>query len=491
MIIDIVLSLVGVVSVVYLLSLIRGSFTREKEKVDEFNPWGSGNQPIWVAGNLRQRHTPELILPRPFIPSNISKLPITPHDPAVDGLQQSDQPHQRRKSEPSEVPFYQYKSNLPPPINGASHLDQPKEQSGLLSVPEHPRGLDAVPPLPLPTRPSDNAKPATPVGGIRGTAPIRLLPVNVSSLETLYPPPPVPPPQPDPITAPRGGGGGGSSTISPNMYRRKSLKQSTNGLIDNPQLSSSSSSSRSTSPKHQQYSGRSFSDSSSSLVSIDMKDLTLQHVLGGGAFGQVWQAMWKSTPVAVKVLSSTCGSHSNEDDLRAFNDEVQMLAHLRHPNICLFLGASLKPPNRFIVTELISRGSLWDALRKPNIFNVSPRPSSALLADQTQTQGQQTRSHDSFHWPWWAIRRVLDGTCRGLVYLHSHDPPIIHRDLKSANLLLDDSFHVKVCALFVPTLSASQICDFGLARLRDMSANYAMTANVGTTQVTPTLATLP
>ena len=39
---------------------------------------------------------------------------------------------------------------------------------------------------------------------------------------------------------------------------------------------------------------------------------------------------------------------------------------------------------------------------------------------------------------------MLDDTLRGLVYLHSHDPPIIHRDLKSANLLLDDSFHVKV-----------------------------------------------
>lgn len=58
------------------------------------------------------------------------------------------------------------------------------------------------------------------------------------------------------------------------------------------------------------------------------------------------------------------------------------------------------------------------------------------------------KNTDPFHWPWWAIRRVLDDTCRGLVYLHSHNPPIIHRDLKSANLLLDDSFHVKVAHLF-------------------------------------------
>jgi serine/threonine protein kinase len=63
---------------------------------------------------------------------------------------------------------------------------------------------------------------------------------------------------------------------------------------------------------------------------------------------------------------------------------------------------------------------------------------------------------------------VLDGTCKGLAYLHSNCPPIVHRDLKSANLLLDDSFNVK-------------ICDFGLAKLRDM--NSIMTAQVGTLQV--------
>ena len=93
----------------------------------------------------------------------------------------------------------------------------------------------------------------------------------------------------------------------------------------------------------------------------------------------------------------------------------------------------------------------------------------------------------SSNWPLWAIQRVMEGACRALVYLHSHRPPIMHRglhymddeggrrvttvpllDLKSPNLLLDDSLNVKVC-------------DFGLAKLRE--CNRVMTANVGTLQV--------
>ena len=193
---------------------------------------------------------------------------------------------------------------------------------------------------------------------------------------------------------------------------------------------------------------RSFPDSQ--FVSLNMKDIELISIIGGGAFGQVWKGVWQGTPVAVKVLSSACQTDVPASVIQAFQDEVQMLARLRHPNICLFLGACLEPPCRTIVTEIVSRGSLWDALRTPHLFEERGRG-------------------DIFHWPWWTIRRVLDGTCRGLVYLHGNKPPIIHRDLKSANLLLDDSFNVK-------------ICDFGLARLRDFTST--MTANVGTAQWT-------
>jgi len=187
------------------------------------------------------------------------------------------------------------------------------------------------------------------------------------------------------------------------------------------------------------------------FASVAMAELNLQHVLGSGAFGQVWKGQWRGTPVAVKVLTSVSQQAIPQSVMEDFEDEITILARMRHPNICLFMAACLDSDNKAIVTELVSRGSVWDVLRNPAVF----------------TEHRSVPHASKPHWPWWAMRRVLDGTLRGLVYLHSHDPPIIHRDLKSANLLLDDSFNVK-------------ICDFGLARLRDLT--QVMTAKVGTVQ---------
>lgn len=197
--------------------------------------------------------------------------------------------------------------------------------------------------------------------------------------------------------------------------------------------------------------------STASMPSISLEDLHLSHVLGGGSFGQVWQGYWKGTPVAVKILSHVNQVAIPTDVVSAFESEVAMLASLRHPNICLYMGACLALPNRAIITELVSRGSLWNVLRTPGLFPSHSAPPCL---------------------PWWVSKRVIEDTCRGLIYLHSLSPPVIHRDLKSANLLLDDSYHVK-------------ICDFGLARLRSLDTSTGgdssglcnvMTAQVGTLQ---------
>ena len=109
---------------------------------------------------------------------------------------------------------------------------------------------------------------------------------------------------------------------------------------------------------------------------------------------------------------------------------------LRHPNIVMFLGACTKPPNFAIVLEYCSRGSLWSTIQNLDL------PLS-----------------------WEDRRRFALDTARGVNYLHTCSPPIIHRDLKSLNLLLDDSYRVK-------------LADFGWTKGLE---NY-MTGKIGTYQ---------
>lgn len=107
------------------------------------------------------------------------------------------------------------------------------------------------------------------------------------------------------------------------------------------------------------------------LPLILSKDLILQENIGGGGFGQVLKALWKGTPVAVKLLQTNGGDQGISSKLlQSFEEEVNLLAHLRHPNICLLLGVCLDSNHRYIVTELVSRGSLWDVLRTPNLIQV-------------------------------------------------------------------------------------------------------------------------
>ena len=93
-------------------------------------------------------------------------------------------------------------------------------------------------------------------------------------------------------------------------------------------------------------------DAASSLTTpIAFSELKMKELIGGGGFGQVWEASWRGTPVAVKILSvSHKAEHIQKAILQEFAAEINMVSGMRHPNICLYIGACLEPSNRAIVT---------------------------------------------------------------------------------------------------------------------------------------------
>jgi serine/threonine protein kinase len=164
------------------------------------------------------------------------------------------------------------------------------------------------------------------------------------------------------------------------------------------------------------------------------------------------------------------------------------MAALRHPNLILFMGACTTPPTRAIVTELATRGSLWDVLRDSTLTDSGASAATAALKSQTHqneaslagfatgAQGGTVSSGSGGPGSgagqvcggalgWSRVHAFALGAARGLCYLHGSD--IVHRDLKTPNLLVTDEMAVKVS-------------DFGLARVK--AHTQTMTGNCGTLQ---------
>ncbi|CAN0855386.1 Serine/threonine-protein kinase EDR1 [Linum grandiflorum] len=151
------------------------------------------------------------------------------------------------------------------------------------------------------------------------------------------------------------------------------------------------------------------------------EDLTIGEQIGQGSCGTVYHALWYGSDVGVKVFSK---QEYSEDVIFSFRQEVSLMKRLRHPNVLLFMGAVTSPQRLCIVTEFLPRGSLF-----------------RLLQRNTTKLDWRRRVH-----------MAMD-IARGMNYLHHYNPPIIHRDLKSSNLLVDKNWTVKVG-------------DFGLSRLK-------------------------
>ncbi|XP_007183351.2 mitogen-activated protein kinase kinase kinase 20 isoform X2 [Balaenoptera acutorostrata] len=160
-----------------------------------------------------------------------------------------------------------------------------------------------------------------------------------------------------------------------------------------------------------------------SFVQIKFDDLQFFENCGGGSFGSVYRAKWISQDKEVAVKK-----------LLKIEKEAEILSVLSHRNIIQFYGVILEPPNYGIVTEYASLGSLYDYINS-----------------------NRSEEMDMDHIMTWAT-----DVAKGMHYLHMEAPvKVIHRDLKSRNVVIAADGVLK-------------ICDFGASRFHNHTTHMSL-----------------
>lgn len=163
---------------------------------------------------------------------------------------------------------------------------------------------------------------------------------------------------------------------------------------------------------------------------LDPAEIKFQERIASGAFGDLYKGTYCGQDVAIKILRNV---QDDSQQYQEFLQEVSIMRKVRHKNVVQFIGACTRKPNLCIVVEYMPGGSVYDYMRR-----AGPLKLATLL-------------------------KVSVEICRGMDYLHKRK--IAHRDLKAANLLMDETGVVK-------------IADFGVARIMDTAG--VMTAETGT-----------
>ncbi|PSS36189.1 LRR receptor-like serine/threonine-protein kinase [Actinidia chinensis var. chinensis] len=170
-------------------------------------------------------------------------------------------------------------------------------------------------------------------------------------------------------------------------------------------------------------------------LQVATDNFSSKNILGAGGFGNVYKGkLGDSTMVAVKRLKDVIGTAGESQ----FRTELEMISLAVHRNLLRLTGYCATPNERLLVYPYMSNGSVASRLREKPALD------------------------------WNTRKRIAIGAARGLLYLHEQcDPKIIHRDVKAANILLDD-------------FCEAVVGDFGLAKLLDHADSHVTTAVRGT-----------
>ncbi|CAI0460315.1 unnamed protein product [Linum tenue] len=163
-------------------------------------------------------------------------------------------------------------------------------------------------------------------------------------------------------------------------------------------------------------------------------DFSLANKIGAGGFGTVYYAELRGEKAAIKKMDMQAS--------KEFFAELKVLTHVHHLNLVRLIGYCVEG-SLFLVYEFIENGNLSQHLRSTDFVEREPPT-----------------------WPG-RVQIALD-SARGLEYIHEHTVPVyIHRDIKSANILIDKNYRAKVA-------------DFGLTKLTEVGSTSLPTRLVGT-----------
>ncbi|RHY29512.1 hypothetical protein DYB32_005088 [Aphanomyces invadans] len=188
-------------------------------------------------------------------------------------------------------------------------------------------------------------------------------------------------------------------------------------------------------------------DKSMSNFRVANDEIIMGDLVASGGFGVIYRGVFAGEEIAIKkCLPDKVNNHAA---MESFMLEIKLMSKLDHPNIVRFVGVAWTTLVQLkMLTEYMPRGNVRMLLQ-----DVKKNGRSLPWVVSSATRDMPSRL------------RIAANVAEALVYLHLNDPPIIHRDLKSSNVLLSEDFEAK-------------LTDFGTSR--ELSDEHTMTAEIGT-----------